>query len=200
MRNALVLFAIALFMSMPVVTNAEENRPLFHKTLAEKPPTPDPMIVVVWLVDGTDVVNSRTICFEEEFLLTRMEDDLLMLTSSAGAIGIKEVVDALRLLPDEQLDDIPFSRPQVGSFDFPVSQYLQIVWEPNNPSLAFYLEDFPPGEQGNCEMQPQFPDKSAKPELIMRGDVTLCENIRLERPVNVQGTSTMLVTVPADCQ
>lgn len=183
---------------------AAPNEPFFHSSTACEPPTevPQPMKVVVWLKEDSTIVGSRIFCFTEEFHIEK-ERDLLITTDAFGPIGVKGVVDALRMAPDEPiLGKKSMARQQIWNFNLLPDQILHIVWEPSVPAYFFYQLDVPSGPSGSCNFEPDAPEFPEKPFFILENDGALCHSILLERPVQggMNSSSAVRVTVPMNCQ
>lgn len=203
MRHTQLLAVICCLLFLGTGMAGSEEKPFFHNPAAPAPPpaAADPMKVVVWLKEDSVIVGSRTFCFTDEFLVEK-EMDLLIYTQAYGPIGVKEVVDALRMAPDEPDERKHLPRNQVWNFDLPPSELLHIVWQPSEPAYYFYIEQVPPGEESNCDYQPLSPPLAVPPFLVIQDKQGKCSSILLKRSLSGLGPLpiSLRVTVPIGCQ
>lgn len=194
--------AICSFMFIHISLAAGLTGPFFHNSSANEPsPAMYKNIrVVVWLQSDSVIVEGGVYCFGNEFLVSR-NTDLLLYTSNSGPIGVKEVVDALRMSSDESCGEGKMPRNQVWNFLQGPDEVLHIVWKPSEPSYEFFLETLPPGSGAGCHIVPVFPAPGAVPIFSLRGNTSTCSSILLKRAgVGSQATGIPIaVSVPLNC-
>ncbi len=150
----------------------------------------DSLAVNVWLQSPTNFAQSSVFCFRDRLLLEK-RTNVMINSTSCGAIGVKDIVDALRLGPDEDKKETNGRDKIATTVQLAPGQMIQVLWVPASDLYAFHITS---ADKAVCGKSLKEIPAWKTPFLTLRG-LEACSPVTIQRVPAEPGTDKVTVQV-----
>lgn len=156
----------------------------------------DSLAVNVWLQSPTNFAQSSVFCFRDRLLLEK-RTNVMINSTSCGAIGVKDIIDALRLGPDEEKKESNGRDKIAATVEVYPGEMIQVLWVPANDFYAFHITS---AEKAVCGKSMKEVPAWKSPFLTIRG-LEECSPVTIQRVESNPGSdaSTVQILVAEVC-
>ena len=161
-----------------------------------KSQNPEFLSVNVWLHSEGNYAQSTLFCFKDRLLLEK-RTNVMINSTRHGPIGVKDVIDALRLAPDEEKKEVNGRDKIAATIAVAAGEMIQVLWVPEQDFYEFHLT---PRAKVNCNAEMKSPPAWNKPFLTLRG-IEQCSPVTIQRMgADPKGNQeTVQITVAEAC-
>lgn len=154
--------------------------------------TLDPLQLIVWLETDKGLAESNIVCFNDKLDLEN-RTNVMVHSVRFGPIGVKEVIDALRIAPDEPGKGRLGKPKLAGSLQLQPAEIVQVVWRPAERGLFVHPVTV---VNPNCGVGMNMPLPPSGPGFVLR-DIDSCAPVSFRR--GERGGRSLNVYVGESC-
>jgi len=154
-------------------------------------------MAAVWTSGQGRLQGTDRICFSSELIIERPQY-ILLNSQEDGPIGVKDVIDALRIVPDPKCN-IPNNRLKIlFKYRLQPDDMIQVIWRPEISRVELLLA---PSENqtDQCGRQPPLPNQEVAAAFSESMPLNPCDKLVLRIFSSGKSKPTLVLGIASGC-